>query len=77
MALDTINLVNALVSEGFTRDEALDTAAMILRDETTRDPAYPCTIYMMLGFETCRITADVEGETLILKRCVHTDWSAA
>lgn len=69
--------MNAVVAEGFTRDEAADAAAMILRDEPQRDPAYPCTISMMLGFETCRVTADVEGDALVLRRCVRTDWSAA
>ena len=77
MARDTSIFVNALVAEGFTRDEALDAATMILRDEPTRDPGYPYTISMMLGFETCRVTADLENDALVLKRIVRTDWSAA
>jgi hypothetical protein len=77
MERDASSFVNAVVAEGFTRDEAVGAAEMIVREESLRDPAYPYTISMMLGFETCRVTADVEGNTLVLRRCVRTDWSAA
>ena len=67
MPWDAGRFVQAMMTHGFTLEEAKSAAEMIVHGETIRRPPYPCSMAMVLGRRPCQITADLEGNSLVLK----------
>jgi hypothetical protein len=52
----------AVMHHGFTQEEARGAATMTVDGEAIRQPTYPCTMSMMLGYRSCQITADLDED---------------
>ena len=55
-----------MMAEGATKEEAGGIARLITKI-AIRGAGYPFTISLMVGSRNCEITADVEGDALVLK----------
>jgi hypothetical protein len=64
MAPKATRFVQALVDEGCGEEEARDVARLVTK--LAARAGYPFTISAMVGRRNCQITADVEGNALVL-----------
>ena len=64
--MTSTRFVRAMMAEGATKEEAGGIARLITKI-AIRGAGYPFTISLMVGSRNCEITADVEGDALVLK----------
>ena len=72
IAVTSTRFVKALMAEGATKEEAGGIARLITKI-AIRGAGYPFTISVMVGTRNCEVTADVEGNALVLKSVTALD----
>jgi len=70
--VNTTRFVRAMVAEGSTAEDARGIAGLIEK-LAAKGAGYPFTIAVMVGPRNCEITADTEGNALVLKSLTVLD----